>query len=141
MSLPEAAAIMDGVRPEGADWADGYPAESTLVAAALLIVADRDGRDLGPWGVFQVVRDGRVVGGMGFIEGPDADGAVHIGFSQTDEAGEDVVIALRQLIAHARRHGATLIRAEAGEPRQIEALLAAGMREVGLDHGVHLFEA
>lgn len=136
--------MVDGTRPEDADWADGYPSDATLVAAALLVVAEREGRDLGPWGVFQVTRDGRVVGGMGFIEGPDDSGAVRVGFSETDAAREhdDVANALAVLIAHAREHGATEIHAEAGTPRAAEVLAAAGMREVHAEqNGVRHFVA
>ncbi len=120
--------MVDGTRPEDADWAEGYPSDATLVAAALVVVADRDGRELAPWGIFQVVRDGRVVGGMGFIEGPDEAGAVRVGFSETEAAREheDVVNALAVLIAHAREHGATRILAEAGTPRAVEVLRAPG---------------
>lgn len=143
MSLDDATAIVDGVRPEGADWADGYPTDGTLVAAALVVVADRNGDGLHPWDVFQVVRDGRVVGGVGFIEEPDAEGAVRIGFGETEEARryDDVANALGVLIAHAREHGAALIRAEAGTSRAREVLVKAGLREVGAEDGVHHFEA
>lgn len=143
MSLQDAAAIMEGTRPPGADWADGYPSDASLVAAAIVVVAERDGRDLGPWGVFQVVRDGRVVGGMGFIEGLDAAGCVRIGFTETEAArrSDDVVNALAVLIGHAKEHGATRVLAEAGTPRAAEVLAGAGMHEVGAEDGVRHFEA
>lgn len=143
MSLVDAQAITEGVRPADVDWAPGYPFEATLVAAAMVMVADRDGRDLGPWGIFQVIRGGQVVAGMGFVEGPDPMGAVRIGFSETDAAREhgDTPRALAELIAHARAHGATSIRAEAGSPRAAVVLGDAGMREVGAEDGVRHFEA
>lgn len=134
MSLDDAVAITEGVRPDGADWAEGYPAEATLVAAAMVLVADREDRELAPWGVFQAVRDGQVVAGLGFIGLPDADGVVRIGFSETSAAGDDMAVALAELIAHARAHGATGLVADAATARAAEVLTAAGMREASPGH-------
>lgn len=143
LSVADAATMLDGGVPAGARWAEGYPADSTLIAAAIVVTSAREGRDLGPWAIFQVLRDGVVVGGMGFIEGPDATGAVRIGFSETAQARAAGCAAegLTALIAYAREHGATLVRAEAGHPRLAEVFAAAGMRATGEDDGVVHFEA
>lgn len=139
---PEAAnALIEGRVPEGADHADGYPSDATLIAAAIVVVAAREGRDLGPWQLFQVLREGRVVGGMGFIEGPDGDGAVRIGFSETPEAAAEGYSAegLAALIAYAHEQGATSVRAEAGHPRLAAVFADAGMRVTDETDGVTHF--
>lgn len=143
-----AAAIMDGQRPAGANWAEGYPADSTLVAAAMLVTAAAEGRDLGPWTVYQVVRaaDDRVLAGIGFFEPPDADGVVHIGFSETAEAraGDALPEAVAALAAFAAEQpGVRAVRADTAPTnrRAVAVLEAAGMRQIGADHRLIYFEA
>ena len=143
MSRQHAEAMLEGQTPPGADWADGYPADATLIAAAMVVTAAREGRDLGPWQIYQVVREGQVIAGMGFIEGADDGGEALIGFSETEVArdGRYTEEALAALIDHGRRHGARRIRAEADHPRVAEVLASAGMSPTGSDDGLTRFVA
>lgn len=143
LSLDDAAAMLEGSTPPGADWAAGYPSDATLVAAAIVTTAAAEGRVLAPWCLFQVQHEGRVVAGMGFVEGLDAQGAVQIGFSETDEAREKGLTAegLAALIAYAREQGAGLVRAEAGSDAVAEVLREAGMEPAETQGGITLFVA
>lgn len=149
LSLDTATAIVNGHRPENANWAPGYPTDSALVAAGLVLAADAENRPLEPWGAFQIVvrGDRRVVGGCGFVMGPpDARGHVQIGFSIADsERGEGYATeAVAALIAFARSQpGVTRVLADtactnAGSIRVFEA---AGMRRAGSDGELVFFEA
>src|SRR3954469_14815232 len=82
LSLPDAAALVNGHQPDTARWADGYPTDGTLVAAGFVVTAEAEGRPLGPWGTYQIVRrsDGVVVGDCGFLSAPDSHGFVHVGY-------------------------------------------------------------
>ena len=147
LPLDAAEAIVEGRCPEGANWADGYPADSTLVAAAMLVTAAAENRDLGPWTAYQAVRaaDGCVVAGLGFLEPPDADGVVHIGFSETQaaRAGDLLPEAIAALAAWAKdQPEVTRVLADAAPTnrRAITLFEAAGMRQVGADHRLLYFE-
>jgi RimJ/RimL family protein N-acetyltransferase len=148
LSLGDAAALVNGHRPPDARWAEGYPTDGTLVAAGLVIAAEAEGRPLGPWTIYQIVRrtDGVVVGGCGFLEPPDAHGHVHVGFGVAPGergrgyAGE----ALRALIEWARRRPeVTRVLADAAATNldSIAVMEAAGMRRAGSDGQLVLYEA
>lgn len=143
LSVGDAASMLEGRTPSGADWAEGYPSDATLVAAAIVTTAEAEGRDLSPWTLFQVQHEGRVVAGMGFVQGPDASGAVQVGFSETEEARANGFTpeGLAALIAYAYEHGATKVRAEAGSGSIAAVLREAGMTPVQEHDGVTLFEA
>lgn len=148
LSTEAADAILHGERPAGADWAEGYPADSTLVAAGIVVTAAREGHDLGPWTIYQVIRaaDGRVLAGLGFLGPPDADGAVHIGFSETREARAEgaVAEAVAALAAWAVKHpDVTMVRADTAvtNVRAVQVLEAAGMRRVHTDGALHHYVA
>jgi RimJ/RimL family protein N-acetyltransferase len=140
LTVNEAEAILEG--RSSRDYADGYPGDGTLVAAA--IVAKSNGA-LAPWTTYQVrLRDDdRVVAGVGFIDAPDGDGRVHVRFTETDEAraGEHTAEALAALIDFARAQGAARVVAETADPRMAEAYLAAGMTSAGICGGLRRFEA
>jgi RimJ/RimL family protein N-acetyltransferase len=140
LSVEEAEAIVAGRRREA--YADGYPADGTLVAAAIVIAS---GGTLGPWTMYQarLRENDRVVAGLGFIDPPDDDGHVRIGFSETEEAraGEYAAEALEALIAFARSSGAAKVTAETADPRYAEVFLAAGMQQVSVCGGLRHFEA
>jgi len=147
LSLDHAEAILDGRRPDGANWADGYPTDSSLVAAGYAVTAAAEGHELGPWTVYQVIRrsDDRVLAGMGFF-GPPAGGAVHVGFSESDEARADGATpeALSALIAFARRQaGVERVCADTAvtNRRVAEVLEGAGMRRTGSDGELVFYEA
>src|SRR4051794_24294275 len=91
LSVEHAEAILHGTVPPGVLWADGYPADTTLVAAGIVVTAAREGRNLGPWTAYQIERreDGAVIAGIGFFDPPDDDGIVRIGWSETPDARLD----------------------------------------------------
>jgi RimJ/RimL family protein N-acetyltransferase len=80
LSLPDAEAIVHGIRPEGAIWAEGYPLDGTLVSASLLVTARAEGRTLGDFGSYQIVhRESRmVIGDCGFFSSPDDGDVLHV---------------------------------------------------------------
>ncbi|MEA2127064.1 MAG: hypothetical protein QOI80_3846 [Solirubrobacteraceae bacterium] len=112
------------------------------MAAAIVAAA---GDDLGPWTMYQARRkdSDRVVMGLGFIEPPDGDGRVRIGFSETDEARADALApeALEALVAFAKHEGATFVSAETADPRAAEVFLEAGLTQVAVCGGLRQFEA
>jgi RimJ/RimL family protein N-acetyltransferase len=140
LSPDDAQAMLEGRTPDGADWAPGYPADGTLVAAAMIVAAEGT---LEPWTMFQATRDGRVVCGLGFIEGPDADGAVRIGFSETAEsrAAGYTAEALAALVSFAHAQGATAVRADTADPRRASVLREAGLEQVAVCGGLVQFAA
>jgi hypothetical protein len=139
LSVKEAQGILDGVRSDR--YADGYPSDGTLVAAAIVV---KTAGALEPWTMYQArLREGdRVVAGLGFIDPPDEQGRVRIGFSETREAREAgyAAEALEALIAFARGQGATVI-ADTADARVAEVFLEAGMGPVGICSGLRQFEA
>src|SRR3954453_752086 len=82
LSLGDPATIVNGHQPDTARWADGYPTDGTLVAAGFVVTAEAEGRPLGPWGTYQMVRrsDATVIGDCGFICPPDARGHIHVSY-------------------------------------------------------------
>lgn len=147
LSLDEAEAMLEGRRPEGANWAEGYPTDSSLVAAGYAVTAAAEGHDLGPWTVYQAIRrvDGRVLAGMGFFA-PPAGGSVHVGFSESEEARAcgSTAEALEALIAFARRQpGVERVCADTATTnrRVVTVLEAAGMRRTRSDGELVFYEA
>jgi hypothetical protein len=142
LSLANADAILHGIVPGSANWAPGYPTEGTLVGAGIVVTAAAEGVDLGPWTFYQAVRDGRVVGGVGFHARP-VNGRVPLGYGATDEAdAEDLMPeALGALVSLARSQGVVAF-ADAAEAnaRRIEILGRAGLRRAPARDGIVLFE-
>lgn len=148
LSLADAAALVNGHVPEGARWVTGYPTDGTLVAAGFVVTAETEGRDLGPWTTYQIVRvgDGVVVGDCGFIGPPDESGDAQVGFGiafgerNRGYASE----ALRGLIDWARRHSdARRIVADV-HPANFDSIAVmenAGMRRTGRDERLVYYEA
>jgi ribosomal-protein-alanine N-acetyltransferase len=136
----EAHAIMEG--RESPDYAPGYPAEGTLVAAAIVATA---GEELGPWTMYQARtrEEGRVVAGLGFIAPPDEAGEARIGFSETEEARAEgyTAEAVGALVSLAKREGARLVVAETADPRAAEVFLEAGLEQVSVCGGLRHFQA
>jgi RimJ/RimL family protein N-acetyltransferase len=149
MPLEMAEALVHGHRPPGVNWPDDYPTDSTLVAASMLCASEAEGRPLGPWGVYQMVRkaDGRVVGGLGFLTGgPDQRGHVQVAFSvPASERGQGYgAEAVGALVTWARRQpGVTRVLAETAgtNTAALSVYEAAGMRRAGADGGLVFFEA
>ena len=133
LSLADATAIVHGLRPTGARWADGYPMEGTLVAAGLIVTAEEEGKPFGPWRSYQVVRkeDETVIGDCGFDGPPDPDGDVHLGCAICVVArghgyGTESVEGLLEW-AHAQR-GIRHVLAEASSEPAKRVLRGAGMK-------------
>jgi RimJ/RimL family protein N-acetyltransferase len=148
LQLDEALAMVHGQRPVEERWAPDYPTDASLVAASLVVTAEAEGRPLGSWGAYQIVRraDGKVVGGVGFpIGGPDPQGRVLMGFSIVESAaGESYAAeALRAVIAWAKAQpGVTRVLAEtaATNTRGVDVYEQAGMRRAGSDGQLVFFE-
>jgi RimJ/RimL family protein N-acetyltransferase len=148
LSLGDAAALVNGHRPEAARWADGYPTDGTFVAAGFIVTAEAQGRVLGPWSTYQMVRlsDGVVLGDCGFLGPPDHHGWVHVGYGVADSAREQgyATEALSGLIAWAKeRPEVTRVLADTActNHASIRVMEGAGMRRAGSDAGIVYFEA
>ncbi len=148
LALDEAAAMLDGLRPDRDRWTPGYPTGSNLVAAGYVVTAAAQGYDLGPWTVYQLVRkqDGRVVGGLGFFGPPDDAGDVDVGFSEPPELRAEGYAAegLRALIAYAKAQPEVrrVLADTAVTNRRVNTVLAAaGMRRSGSDGRLVFYEA
>ena len=140
LSVDEARAILEGWRAP--NYADGYPSEATLIAAAIVVHSNGE---LRPWTTYQVRlhKDDRVVAGVGFLDEPDGDGCAHIRFMETSEAAAEGYTseALKALIDLAYDEGAAKVVAETADSRMAEAFLEAGMNPVGICGGLRQFEA
>jgi RimJ/RimL family protein N-acetyltransferase len=147
LRLPDAAAMVNGHRPIGARWADGYPTDGTLVAAGFVVTAEAEGRPLGAWGVYQIVRrsDEVVIGDCGFLGPPDHHGWVHAGFGVTDPQREGTlaVEAFAGLLAWAKEQpDCTRVLADAACTNlvAIRVMEDAGMRRAGSDGSLVYYE-
>jgi len=147
LELPCAAAMVNGHRPLGARWADGYPTDATLVAAGFVVTAEAEGRPLGPWGVYQIVRlsDEVVIGDCGFLGPPDHHGWVHAGFGVSDPQhdGPLAVEAFGALVQWARAQpGCTRVMADAACTNlvAIRVMEGAGMQRAGSDGSLVYYE-
>jgi len=148
LSLGDAAAMVNGHRPDAIRWAQGYPTDGTLVAAGLVVTAEAEGRPLGPWTTYQMHRrsDGIVIGDCGFLGPPDAQGRVQLGYGVCEpERGHGFAVeALIALIAWARSHPEiTRVLADTACTNlpSIAVMEAAGMRRAGSDGQIVLYEA
>jgi RimJ/RimL family protein N-acetyltransferase len=147
LELPYAAAVVNGHRPVGARWADGYPTDGTLVAAGFVVTAEAEGRPLGPWGIYQMVRrsDDVVVGDCGFLGPPDEHGWVHAGFgiSNPREHAPLAVEALAAIVRWAKAQPeCTRVMADAACTNhvKIQVLEDAGLRRAGSDGSLVYYE-
>lgn len=105
-----ARAILNNTAPEGVLWAEDYPAPGDLEAAELLLQRIREGDDVSPFGMYEIVEieTMAVVGGIGFHRPPDRTGTVEIGYgvvpSRWDRGfGTE---AVEEAVELAQRHGA-----------------------------------
>ena len=140
LPVEHAKAIVHGDRPPDARWAPGYPTDGTLVGASLVVTAEAEGQDLGPWTTYQIVRrsDGRVVGDCGFFGPPDENGDVQLAYGIcVPERGQGYAgEAVKALIAWARTHGSVRrILADAARTNldSILVMERAGMERVAND--------
>ena len=147
LQLPDATAMVNGHRPVRARWADGYPTDGTLVAAGFVVTAEAEGRPLGPWGVYQIVRreDDVVIGDCGFLGPPDHHGWVHLGIGLIDaEEHHDLAVeAFRALIDWAKSQPeCTRVMADAAHTNHayIQVMEGAGLRRAGSDGRLVYYE-
>ena len=147
LRVPDAAAMVNGHRPIGARWADGYPTDGTLVAAGFVVTADAEGPPLGPWSIYQMVRrdDDVVIGDCGFLGPPDHHGWVHVGFATADPARhQDLAIeALAAIVAWAKgQPDCTRVMADAACTNldAIRVMEGAGLRRAGSDGSLVYYE-
>ena len=124
-------------------WADGYPLEGDAKAAIAYLshlpAMPLRGRGSvsDPFGYYQIVLDGEVVGGIGF-HGPPREGVVEVGYGVVPSVrGRGVATAaLRMLIDVAR--GLDSVKRACGRtsPDNVasqKVMLAVGMQLVGRD--------
>lgn len=110
-----ARAILSSTPPEGVIWAEDYPTAGDIEAAELLLQRIREGDDIAPFGMYEIVEIATtaVVGGIGFHRPPDRSGAVEIGYgivpSRWDQGlGTE---AVEEAVELAQRHGARSVTA------------------------------
>jgi RimJ/RimL family protein N-acetyltransferase len=112
LTRAEAAAIVAGDR-DGRSWAPDYPTDGDLVVAGIVLEAG-DAYDeqaaLGPMQVM-VTTSGQIVGGVGFLSAPDADGSVEIGYGLAASAQGCgyATEAVAALVARAWAEGASSV--------------------------------
>ena len=75
-------ALLEGRPVEGLTWAEGYPLDGSVVAAAMMEELVDRGVPIGPFGQFQILtrEDALVIGDIGFHAPPDELGEVTLGF-------------------------------------------------------------
>lgn len=138
----EAERVVTRRRSERHDppWAPGYPLEGDTRAAAayanhLPASAGRDGS--GPFGYYQIIESGVVVGGIGF-HGPPIGDVVEVGYGVVPEVrGRGVATeALRQLLEIAAGLGGVrrvVGRTEDANVASQRVMTGVGMQLVGRD--------
>jgi RimJ/RimL family protein N-acetyltransferase len=147
LELADARALVDDGRPPGRRRAAGYPTESTLVAAGLLVAAAAERRELTPFATYHVIRraEGAVIGDCGF-QGPPEDGCLDLGFAIAGSAqgrgyateAVEALIGLGLLQPGVRCLRAETTRANRASCRVLEK---AGMRRVRESGELLVFEA
>jgi RimJ/RimL family protein N-acetyltransferase len=130
-----------------APWSEGYPLEGdvracTAYASRLPPAAGPDHSD--PFGYYQIVEDGQVVGGIGFHGPPNGD-AVEVGYGVVPSVrGRGVATAaLRQIleaVSGLDRVRRVVGRTEGDNVASQRVMLAAGLRQVGRDPDFLHFE-
>ena len=113
-------------------WHPEYPTADTADAVRMLQLR---GDGTPPWGIWQVLHRGRVIGDIGFHGPPDDDGAVEIGYQVVPALRRRGVAstAVALIMVEAVRHGARSIRADVvGDNRgSSRSLQCNGFRVIG----------
>ena len=140
LGVEEAVALVDGRGGSERPWAPGYPDDGALVAAGFVMTAAQHGRDLGPYGTYEIIRrrDGAVIGAAGFHGAPDETGAVRVGYGLAESArGHGYATeALRGLLDWVRHQdGLTCVLADTTRSNEASqrVMERAGMSRVGED--------
>ena len=138
---------MDTGSPNGHRRAAGYPTDGSLVAAGMIVAAAQEGRDVGPFTSYVIVRraDNAVIGDCGFHGPPDDDGTVLIGYGIAESArGHGFATeAVEALIGFAHlQHGVTKVVADTtrSNPASVRVLQKAGLRHVETEGELLIFE-
>lgn len=108
--------LLAGERDPAAAWHPDYPMAETFVAGQLTLDGSA-GIDPAPWGTYQIVLDGCVVGDAGFHGPVDECGTVEIGYNVVaEQRGRGIASAsCRALVALAWQENAVRILAETDE--------------------------
>jgi RimJ/RimL family protein N-acetyltransferase len=148
IEVADARLLMETGRPNGRRRADGYPTDGSLVAAGMIVTAAQEGRDLGPFTSYLIVRrlDGAVVGDCGFHGPPDDTGTVLIGYGVAESCrGRGYATeAVEALVAFAHlQHGVRRVLADCtrGNPASLRVLEKAGMRHVDTQGELLIFSS
>jgi RimJ/RimL family protein N-acetyltransferase len=132
-------------------WADGYPLEGDSRACASYaghLPASAGPSASNPFGYYQIVEDGVIVGGIGF-HGPPGGGVVEVGYGVVPAVrGRGVATtALRMLLSDvvAGTDGASRVTRVVGRTEETnvasqKVMLAVGMQLVGRDPDFLHFE-
>ncbi|MFE6227726.1 GNAT family N-acetyltransferase [Streptomyces sp. NPDC057854] len=124
----------------GERWAGGYPGVGDLASVGAFLRRCAEDGDPGVYRTYQVrLRDGLVVGGIGFHGPPGADGGVTVGYGIVPgERGKGYASeALAAVIGIARDAGAAVLRGDA-DPANVPShrvMERAGMRRAGEGDG------
>ncbi len=126
-------------RDPGADpvWADEYPLDGDIRACSAYLGQIQKGAYREPYGYYQILVDGIVVGGIGF-HGPPREGMVEIGYGVVPSSRRQGVAteALRRLLDLAvGLEGIRRVcgRADADNVASQRVMTAVGMQLVGRD--------
>jgi len=109
----EASGMLPGPA-DGLRWHPEYPTDNTMTGYRLSLDAGQPDPDSTPWWMYHVVRDGEVVGNIGFHGPPNEQGTVEIGYDIVESLwGQGIGSgACAAIIAIARAAGAVLVLAE-----------------------------
>jgi [ribosomal protein S5]-alanine N-acetyltransferase len=148
LSIEETEALLEGRRDPERPWSPGYPLDGTLVAAAMVVQHHEGGAAVDGFAQYQVIRlrDGLVIGDIGFHGPPSETGDVSIGFGIVPGArGQGFATeALRGLLDWAlAQPGVTSVHADTDFVNIAAAhvLAAAGMRLVADEGDRKVYEA
>lgn len=130
-----------------APWSDGYPLDGdlracTAYASRLPPAAGPDHSD--PFGYYQIVEDGQVVGGIGFHGPPNGD-ALEVGYGVVPSVrGRGIATAalaeVLEVVAGFAGVRRVVGRTEEDNVASQRVMLAVGMRQVGRDPDFLHFE-
>ncbi|MEU6081267.1 GNAT family N-acetyltransferase [Streptomyces sp. NPDC047108] len=146
LSPDQAERIVAGAPDARTSWAPGYPAAGDVAGAMRFLSVCASSGDPRPFGAYEIRRrdDGHAIGGLGFHGPADHDGAVTIGYGLIPSVrGQGYASeALRALLAFARAHGITRVRADTDHANDASrrVMAAAGMRQVAEDARLRYFE-
>jgi RimJ/RimL family protein N-acetyltransferase len=138
LDATQARNLLEGRADSDRPWMAGYPIDGTLVAAEAFLRTVDAGIDPGPYGMYQLIRQGDslVVGDIGFHAPPDSSGTVTVGYGLAAEArGQGYATeALKAIIGWAiRQPDVRWVEADAahGNVPSQRVMERAGMRFIG----------